>query len=83
MSRQINAQDLEETRAYLKTLNREELCEFMIAESQNLLDELDQAAKKVEQTNSASMPLLAVTKKEVENVLGEEYLKMLYELKKS
>jgi len=78
----LNDRAIEETRAYLATLSREELCEFMIAKSQNLLDELDQVAKKVEQTNPMSTPLLVAAKQEVERILGEEYFKALCTLKK-
>jgi len=77
----LNDQDLEKTKAYLATLSHEELCEFMIAKSQDLLDELDQVAEKVEQMNSTPLPLLAVTRKEVENILGEEYFETLWTLR--
>jgi len=73
---------LEEARAYLATLSREELCEFMIAESQNLLDKLDQVSKKAEETSSTPTPLLASTKKKVEGILDEEYFNALCTLSK-
>ena len=77
----LNDQEVKETKIYLASLNREELCEFMITKSQNLLDELNQVAQKVEQTNSPPM-LLVATKKEVESVLGEEYFETLRTLQK-
>ena len=77
----MNDQNLEKTKAHLATLSREELCEFMITESKNLLDKLEQISKNAEQTTPAIMPLLAETKKEVEKILGEEYFKALCTLK--
>jgi len=79
----LNDREIEETRVYLATLSREELCEFMIAKSQNLLDELNQVSQKAEQANSSLIPLLAATKKDVESVLGEEYFEPLRTLKSS
>jgi len=69
--------EIEETEAHLATLNREELCEFMVAMSQNLLDELNQIVHKAEQENSSSMPLLVATRTHTENIFGEEYFKAL------
>jgi len=78
----LNNQEVEETRVYIATLSREELCDFIIAESQNFLDELSQVAKKTEQADSSLTPLLVAVKKDVESVLGEEYFKTLRTLKK-
>jgi len=78
----LSGQDIEETKAYLATLSREELCEFMIAKSQNLLVELNQVVPKAEQATSSPVPLLGAAKKEVESIFGEEYFETLWALRK-
>ena len=78
----LNDQEIEETKAYLATLSREELCEFMIGKSQNLLVELKQIVQKAEQANSLPVPLLVATKKELESIFGEEYFETLWALGK-
>ena len=83
MSKEMMEQGREETLTYLATLNREELCEFLGAQSRNFLAELGHLAQEAEHINSTSFPLLAATKMEAERILGEEYFKAFSELKEA
>jgi len=78
----LNGQDIEETKAYLATLSREELCEFMIAKSQSVLIELNQVVQEAEQANALPMTLLVATEKEMESIFGEQYFEALWALRK-